>query len=158
MYRLLTIIAIFITLPSCSTMFPYEDEFACKRKNNMGKCVSSMQAYDEIVNGDSGRYPYAKPASEQDDEVEVKTDMSAPDSGYLQYLQANYEQQKRLLDSPITPMIMTPTVLEILVMSYKSSNNRQLNGSRYIHVIVEDAKFIMGDYLEPKLMPIDTLF
>lgn len=160
MLRTLTT-SILILLSGCSSFFPYENEFACPRKDHMGKCVSSMKAYEEITTGKSSG-PYAKPASQSDDDesdqVRNDRDRSNTDAGYENYVQSNYEQQRLLLDRPITPLLKTPEVMEILVMAYKSENGKQLNGNRTIHIIVQDSKFIMGDYLKKKTMPIETLF
>lgn len=157
-----------ITLSGCSWMFPYENEFGCPRKDFMGKCVNSMQAYEEITTGNS-KAPYAQPASLRDDDTDSARDDSESDekneeatphaqSGYMNYVQSNYEQQRKLLEKPVTPLLKSPTVLEILVMSRRSEDGNSLYGNRYMHVIVEDAEFIFGDYMKKKTIPVEDLF
>ena len=58
-----------LMLGGCSLM-PYENEFACRMKNNMGKCISVADAYEEAVTGES-KGPYLVPASEQDEEAQA---------------------------------------------------------------------------------------
>ena len=42
-----------IGLSGCSSLIPYEEEFACKRPDNMGKCINTEQAYEEARSGNS---------------------------------------------------------------------------------------------------------
>ena len=160
--RNVTLSMALVLCAGCSAFFPYENEFACPRKDHMGKCVSSMEAYREITTGKSSA-PYAVPASERGSSAPSHDDQKKrstvdPDAGYLGYVQSNYEQQRQLLDRPVTPLLKSPEVLEILVTSYMSDDGKQLNGGRVIHKIVQDSTFIMGDYLKKKTMPIESLF
>lgn len=154
-----------IMLSGCSWMFPYENEFGCPRKDFMGKCVNSMQAYEEITTGNK-KAPYAQPASLRDDDADDSRDSDEKvegrsphsQSGYINYVQQNYEQQRKLLEKPVTPLLKSPTVLEILVMSRRSEDGNSLYGNRYMHVIVENAEFIFGDYMKKKSIPVEDLF
>ncbi|NPV76224.1 MAG: TraV family lipoprotein [Anaerolineae bacterium] len=149
----------------CSFMFPYENEFACPRKNHMGKCVSSMAAYEEATTGVS-QGPWAKAASERDkesseDETEKNSETPpgpGPIDGYSAYVSENYRQQAKLLEQPVTPILKTPDVLEILILSHPSEDSRTLWGNRYVHIIVEESSFVMGDYLKKKMIPVEDLF
>lgn len=164
--KLCKVIFVFLIVltSGCSFMFPYENEFACPRKNHMGKCVSSMDAYEEATTGVS-KGPWAKSASEKDDDdlpanqaSALRPDLSGANDGYMSYVRENYRQQAKLLEKPVTPLIKTPDVLEVLILSHPSADSRTLWGNRYVHIIVEDASFIMGDYLKKKMIPVEDLF
>lgn len=58
--------ALTAALSGCS-IFPYEEEFACKMKDNLGKCQSMQASYDEAITGVETAPPMKK-ASEQEDE------------------------------------------------------------------------------------------
>ena len=159
--NLILIPAICLFCTGCSFMFPYEKEFACKRGTNMGKCISSMQAYHEATSGEQ-HHEYAQPASKQKKKSKKKDDVISaelsPTSGYDQYKEAEYKQLTQILDKPITPILKKPEVLEILVLPYRTNNGTQLNGSRYIHIITEDSTFILGDVMKDKVNKVEGLF
>lgn len=153
-------------LAGCAFMFPYEDEFACKRPDNLGKCVSSMEAYEAIKNEDDS-HPYLVPASKQDEQendqknteqqqAQLRIDESR--AGYERYLDANYREMAQLIDEPITPLVNKAEVIEILILAYTSEDGSRLKGERYVNVINNKPKFVLGDYLKKKPVAIEDLF
>lgn len=162
------IILILSLLSGCSSLIPYEDEFACKRSNNMGKCISTEEAYKELTTGDSTT-PYAKPASEQeegDDINQVQVNAASvvntngikePNSGYNQYIDANYKETADLLKSGITPILSSGDTIKIVLVPNKVTD-RMLLSERIMYVIIEEPKFLMGDYLLKKHIPATSLF
>lgn len=158
-FLILPLIAILCS--GCAFMFPYEKEFACKRGTNMGKCIDSMKAYEESTSGEQ-RHEFAQPASKQKkkSKKEEVTDSlkPAPSSGYQQYKDSEYRQISKVLDKPITPILKKPQVLQILVLPYRTHNGTQLNGNRYVHVIMEDSAFILGDVMSKKIDKVEGLF
>lgn len=146
----------------CSWLFPYEDEFACKRPDNLGKCVSPMEAYDEITTGVS-KAEYMKPASEKTksdnskSKKQLKNQPSHVKNGYDRYLDSNYSEVADLLEQPITPLVKPVVTAEMLVLPY-SDSAKVLKGERYINIIVEDPSFILGDYLKKKANSIPSIF
>tara|TARA_B110000196_G_C21150544_1_gene669356 strand:+ start:1118 stop:1636 length:519 start_codon:yes stop_codon:yes gene_type:complete len=161
------VLSVLAFLNGCSAFFPYEDEFACKRPDNLGKCISSAEAYEEIKNGDDSS-PYIRPASEvEDDDNEqpinpnkkVSSDkVNESRVGYERYIDANYKEIAELVEKPITPLVNQAEVIEMLVLSYPSDSGKRLKGERYINVINNNPKFVLGDYLKKKPIAIETLF
>lgn len=163
--KIILIISISL-LNGCSALVPYEDEFACKRPDNMGKCISTEDAYKELRTGNDVA-PYAKPASQQEDDVEVdekevsnqnKVKFSIlPDSGYDQYIDANYKETAKLLKEGVTPILSSGDTIKIVLAPNRLSE-RILISERIMYVIIEEPKFIMGNYLIKKHIPATTLF
>jgi conjugal transfer pilus assembly protein TraV len=166
----ITLLLSALSLQACS-LFPYEDKFGCNRGDNLGKCVSAIEAYEEITTGKSSA-PYMKPYSEQNHDNEeqafdsVETVKTSPSivtptsrglSGYDKYLDANYTEVASLLDSPITPIIKPVKTAELLIIPY-SNSAKVLKGERYINVILEDPSFILGDYLKKQPIQMKSLF
>lgn len=170
------VIATLAIIQGCS-IFPYEDKFGCNRPNNMGKCVSATEAYDEMTTGES-KAPYAKPYSKQTDEERAAGEGdaqntqashgSAPSSAtslpkrvngaqYDAYLDANYKEVAELVDAPVTPMVKPVKTAELLFLPY-SDQSRVLKGERIVTVILEEPKFVLGDYLKKKQIIMATPF
>ncbi len=154
-----------ISLTGCTSLIPYEDEFACKRPDNMGKCISTEAAYKELTTGEEIA-PYAKPASEQDDDDNIngQQEMSGTDtpvkqsnSGYNQYIDANYKETAKLLKNGITPVLSSGDTIKIVLVPNRVTE-RMLLSERTMYVIIEEPEFIMGDYLIKKHLPASTLF
>jgi conjugal transfer pilus assembly protein TraV len=162
----ITLLLSALSLQACS-LFPYEDKFGCNRGDNLGKCVSAQEAYEEMTTGESSA-PYMKPYSEQNNDEKDKPG-SSPDavntspttsnglSGYDQYLDANYNEVANLLDKPVTPIIKPVKTAELLVLPY-SNTEKVLKGERYINVILEEPSFILGDYLKKQPVQMKSLF
>lgn len=164
-YQLPAMACLFLlTLSGCSSLIPYEEEFACKRPNNMGKCIDTEQAYEEARTGRSTT-PYAVPASMQDDDndgnAEVRPTLNlhiaSPNHGYNQYLDANYRETAKLLKSGITPVLSNGDTIKIVLVPNRVTD-KMLLSERIMYVIIEEPEFIMGDYLIEKKAPISTLF
>lgn len=160
------VISLCLAIQGCAFMFPYEDEFACQRPDNLGKCVSSTQAYEQIKNEDDSA-PYLKPASEQNSEdienqaqyeLQRQYQVSESRAGYERYLDSQYLAQAQLIEQPIKPLVNQTEVIEILVLAYPAEQGTRLMGERYINVINNAPKFIFGDYLKPKPVAIENLF
>lgn len=145
----------------CAFMFPYEKEFACKRGTNMGKCIDSMKAYEESTSGEQ-RHEFAQPASKQKNKSNKERSSESlkpsPNSGFQQYKDSEYRQISKVLDKPITPILKKPQVLQILVLPYQTQNGTQLNGNRFVHVIMEDSAFVLGDVMTKKIDKVEGLF
>ncbi|NQY62906.1 MAG: TraV family lipoprotein [Alteromonadaceae bacterium] len=162
-----------LILSGCSALFPYDDEFVCKRPDNLGKCISSSEAYEEIINGDDTS-PYLSPVSEVEEQqsstkqknsdIKAKTyavntnAVNSSRGGYERYLDANYKEIAELVERPITPLVNKAEVIEMLVLSYPTNNGKRLKGERYINVINNNPKFVLGKYLKKKPIAIESLF
>lgn len=149
-------------LSGCTALIPYEDEFSCKRPNNMGKCISTEDAYKELTTGENIA-PYAKPASEKDDDDINENKQNTininnePNSGYKQYLDANYKETANLLKGGITPILSSGDTIKIVLVPNRVTE-RMLLSERTMYIIIKEPEFIMGDYLLKKHIPTTSLF
>jgi conjugal transfer pilus assembly protein TraV len=51
-----------------------------------------------------------------------------------------------LLAQPTTPVVAPPSVMRVLMLPYKGDEN-ELFMLRYVYIIVDGPKWVMGDYL-----------
>lgn len=149
-------------LGGCSLFFPYESDFSCNKKDNYGKCMSMQDSYDEAVTGVETQ-PHMKPASEQDDDEKdmKKAEMkpAAPSAGYGDYVDNMYLSMSRQLRQPISPRVTQPKVIRALVLAYpKDGDNAVLLDARYVHLIVDQPRFVMGQYRDNKKIPVEGVF
>mgnify|MGYP000648663231 CR=1 FL=1 len=158
------LVLITILLTGCSIV-PYEEEFACKRKNNLGKCISALEAYEEAVTGVE-KAPYMVPASEQDDEDNKEDETKRKvnhlmvnnnkPSEYTSYLNGYYSELKELVDDPKTPMVRQARKVRTLVLPYNPSE-KVIYMDRYIYSILDEPLFVMGKYLIKESVPVEQL-
>ena len=116
-----------------------------------------MEAYERASTG-VNKYKRKSPDPELEAGAGEEPVVAAHDTGYRNYVDANYEQVARLLTSPTTPMVTMPEIMEILILNRQADNNKTIYGGRWVHVIVEDSKFVIGDYLKPKRVPLNSYF
>jgi len=136
--NLYAIVCIFL-LSGCSILNPYKGSFECPDYNN-GKCTSVKNAYEE----DIGRKQAGMvPDKSKGDSKVTSVD---PRGSETEYQKEVYGKLSRLLKSPKTPMVAPPKVMRVLLMPYKGDNS-ELYMSRYAYFMVDDPKWIMGDYL-----------
>lgn len=142
-------------------MFPYEDDFSCRKRDNYGKCISVEKAYEEAVTKVSQGEPM-EPASEQDDdddyrggssrsskpEVAVSLPQANPSNiAKRQYKDALYKELSHMIEDPRTPMIKPPKTMRVLILPHSSSSETNVYMPRYIYTIIEPSRWVVGDYL-----------
>ena len=152
------ITALYVVCSGCAWMFPYDQEFNCPRGENSGECVNSMEAYERASTGVSKHRKRSETVAKEEAQVQEEPVFAPHDTGYRNYVDANYDQVAKLLTSPTTPMVTMPEIMEILILNRQSENSKTIYGGRWVHVIVEDSKFVIGDYLKPKRVPLNSYF
>ncbi|MEO8755268.1 MAG: TraV family lipoprotein, partial [Casimicrobiaceae bacterium] len=70
----------------------------------------------------------------------------APADGDERLREARYRELAGLIENPVTPLVQPPKVLRTLIVSYSAGD--ALYMPRYVYYIAEDAKFVLGDYLQ----------
>ncbi|WP_339145176.1 type IV conjugative transfer system lipoprotein TraV [Pseudoalteromonas galatheae] len=150
------------SLSACS-LAPYEEDFACRKKDQLGKCISMQQAYEEAVTGEE-IYPPMKPASEQDSEninnslpLENGKSNSHGNLAYDRYVNSYYNEISSLVDKPVTPMVKQAKTVRTLILPYSNSSDNSLYMERYIYSIVEENQFVLGQYLMKMPQPVEPL-
>ncbi len=53
---------------------------------------------------------------------------------------------QRLLDDPVTPVVVPPTAMRVLFLPYPGDDH-ELYMPRYVFMFVDEPKWLLGDYL-----------
>ncbi|MBQ4839840.1 type IV conjugative transfer system lipoprotein TraV [Pseudoalteromonas luteoviolacea] len=151
-YKVL-IVVLCIAMGGCS-LVPYEEDFACRKKDGLGKCISMHEAYDEAVAGVE-RHPPMVPASEQEDDTAQDKVITAPpiskSGSYDQYIESYYKEIGAIVARPVTPMVKQAKTIRTLVLPYSgTSHDNTLWMERYAYSIIDEPAFVMGQYLTKK--------
>ncbi len=139
----------------CSPILnPYSSDFTCPKTEN-GKCVDMEAAHEESLakTGKKYRETGRPPCNGKDCESKNKTDkekdrinkdnLPTPDIAYQDEL---HKKLAGLLAQPTTPVVAPPSVMRVLMLPYKGDEN-ELFMLRYVYIIVDGPKWVMGDYL-----------
>lgn len=155
MKKLLIIAFATSSLLSGCSVIPYEDEYACKKPDALGKCQNMGDSYQEAITGIETA-PTLKPASKQDDDdnqhqisaQHIQQVNSMTNNSYDRYIDSYYEQLQRLVVDPKNPIIRQPTQVRMLVLPYTSKDQGVMYMSRHIYWVHQRPQFIMGDYMK----------
>lgn len=132
--RVITILLAGYFLSGCALLVPYDSKFACEKTDDYGRCINVNEAYDDaLAPSQSTDNPNAK----DDDVVAARA----------AYKAAEYREMANLINDPVTPIIQPPKLLRTLVVAYPGENQRTLYSPRWLFYVVEDATFVLGDYL-----------
>lgn len=182
MRKVLFAIAAGSMLSGCS-LIPYENEFSCQLEDNYGKCIDVSSAYQEAVTGIE-KHPHMVKASEREDSpvrgsgIQTKEErlngsanrpMSSraqhsthvvpaidPNEHYRGYRESVYKKLQGLVEQPRAPMIKEPRAVRTMILPYSSQlEKNRLYMPRFVYSIVEEPRFVMGEYLykRPELAP-----
>ena len=149
-------------LPGCQVLVPYDDEFACAKSHDYGKCMDVQSAYED-ARANVGSAPTATPAAAKSKSGarsapaksapgtaemrgELVREAFAPVDGDERLREARYRELAGLIESPVTPLVQPPKVLRTLIVSYSTGD--ALYMPRYVYYIAEDGKFVLGEYLQ----------
>lgn len=158
----LTIAVLFMT--GCSIINPYHENFACETDDTNGHCVDTSTAYlDSIgqialedVDGECESCSTRNKKATSQNAQGNSPRQSLSELAYgVDPEQANSEQRYRdavmrkmtgLLQQPETPMVQPAKYMRVMIAPYQDEGDI-LWMPRYTFLQVEDAKFIMGEYL-----------
>lgn len=120
-----------LLLTGCGPVLnPYNEDFKCQAKNDMGECIDTPTAYKKA------RYP----------EI-TEEGSSPPDSTQQEALNNRYRILAGLLKEEKKPLLQPPKILRVLLLPYKGEGE-ELFMSRYVYLKVEDSKWILTDLIE----------
>ena len=176
-----------LSLMGGCSLVPYENEFSCNLQDNFGKCISVEDAYEEAVTGvekyphmtrasEQARkaraerkqkisgaqqvkeQPIGTPAYQAENETSQLGVAESAESAYSGYRDQVYNQLGTMIESPRTPMIKPPRSVRTMILPYSSELKRnRLYMPRYVYSIVEEPRFVMGQYLYKKPELTDSL-
>lgn len=163
MYKKIFSLMIFSFVLSGCSLLPYENSSSCNMKKQYGKCIDVEGAYKESVTGEESDAPKLYKLSEGQDEDEAesvgnseKTKINNSESFYRSYQDERYKLLGSMIKEPKTPMLSPPKTVRTLIISYSPDyDKRRLYMPRYVFSIVEDSKFILGQYESTKSGSID---
>ena len=148
------VMSLFLT--SCSTLIPYEEDFVCRNRDNLGKCLDVEKAYGEAAE-DIHHYPHfdekAKGKTAPDTGAYPGNSTDHPDSvttAFHTYKEREYNELASLIDKPVTPVVKPPRVIRTLIFPYvgkQSDTNGYLYMPRYVYSILEEKRWVLGNYL-----------
>jgi conjugal transfer pilus assembly protein TraV len=150
-------------LAGCKVLVPYDNQFACAKSHDYGKCMDVQSAYEEarshqgIPTGPeepgtpfktTGPRTPNKPAPARPAELrgELAREAYQPEDAAARLRDARYRELAGLIENPVTPLVRAPKVLRTLIVSYSAGGTLYM--PRYVYYFGEDAQFVLGDYLE----------
>lgn len=135
MRRIATILLLVIT--AAVGCMPYSSDFACPKSED-GTCASLPNAYENSLIGYTPKMDKNK--------EKITKDKDPGDTSYLMYRDALHTKLSGLLKEPVTPVLNPPTVMRVLLLPYVGDEN-ELYTLRYAYLVVNDFKWVVGDYL-----------
>ena len=130
---------------------PYASEFQCP-VTDKGECIKLKDAYEKSLRQST---PVAEINIYNAGETNSQTQNNAGETksqtqnSETQYQNALFERLKGLLNEPEIPFLVTPRVVRILFLPYKSDGN-VLMMSRYAYFILDEPQWVLGNYLNQK--------
>ena len=108
----------------CGIFNPYQSEFKCP-DTYKGKCVSTIDAYNESIEDSSNVSP------------------ELPGDPEYNYRIGLYNKLASLIHKPATPVALPPKVMRTLILSYTGSDN-ELYSYRYVYFFATEPKWIFS--------------
>jgi conjugal transfer pilus assembly protein TraV len=150
-----------IQLTACSMMSPYEENFGCRNKDKMGKCISPAQAYQEALSGQE-LYPHMQQdGGDEEAKKPVASVAGTAATGTVSsYQELEYRQLHALIGKSKLPLVSAPKVLRTLILSYRVGEDKssKLYMPRFIYSFLDQGKFNLGGtkqiYQETLAMPL----
>lgn len=114
---------------------PYSSDFQCPLTDK-GECIKLADAYEKSLKQD----PSLK-------EINIYKEGEKPvQSQETRYQGEVFKKLTSLLTEPETPIIMTPKVVRVLFLPYKSDNN-VLMMPRFAYFFLDEPQWTLGNYL-----------
>jgi conjugal transfer pilus assembly protein TraV len=136
----------------CSSILnPYSSDFSCPKAEN-GKCIDIETAHEESLaktNRKNSETPKQAGEGKDCNRTGKTTKTGSDDDPIVPGIAYQDELHKKLaglLAQPITPVIAPPTVMRVLMLPYQGDEN-ELYMQRYVYIMVDGPKWVMGDYL-----------
>ncbi len=124
MQKIIFILCILFVLSGCGIFNPYKSNFQCP-DTYKGKCVSTIKAYKESVEGS------------------LLPEASGTGGLEYNYRTGLYNKLASLIEKPETPMVLPPKVMRTLILSYTGSGN-ELYGFRYVYFFATEPEWIIS--------------
>ena len=124
-------------LTGCAgAMNPYSSSFSCPNFKN-GRCVSVETAYKDSTDGKYQDLWKESGAGKSKKEKIEPTDADL-------YQSALYGRLNGLLKSPVSPMVVPPQVMRVLILPYAGRDN-ELYMQRYVYLFLSGPRWLLND-------------
>lgn len=138
-----------IFLSGCGALMPYKTEFQCKSPDK-GKCATVKAAYDESKRNIAPGAAVEKNAAVNKDgkkdkgTEKPKEKMPDADPGEV-YKNSLQKELSSLLEAPVTPVLIPPKVIRVLIFPYP--DRKFLYMPRYVYMMTDEPEWVIGNYL-----------
>ena len=147
-FFLATLAVLLFLTTGCAKVFnPYNSEFQCPSADE-GQCMSIPDAYETSISGEnpppqSCKEKLKRPLSSVPEKTLPAASSSKADSLRYNYLSRKYEKITALIGNPVTPVVVPPDVVRVLLLSYTGEDN-DLFGYRYIYFFASKPKWLLS--------------
>jgi len=146
-----------LIMSGCAMLNPYESSFSCP-ETSKGKCVSVQNAYSESATS-SGKIAEASAEAKNEDrgiesatgggcsDGETVASLHSPsrENGYYnRYRTALFDKFSGLLKDPVTPVVVPPKTMRVLLLPYTGQDN-EFYMLRYVYFFVDEPRWLLGD-------------
>lgn len=147
----LILVGALISLSACASVFSaYDTEFSCKNDDH-GGCTHPLEAYEQARSEVEPSFDQAG-NHEKDEAHHHETDeATTDDTPYETYQDAVYGELTALLKEPETPVLRPAKTIRTLILpAIEPDKQQQLFMPRYVFSVLENPKFVLGNYLVSK--------
>ena len=137
MRKLIFYLVLAAALSGCAgAMNPYSSSFSCPNFKN-GRCESVEDAYKSSTDGKYQDLWKESGAGKSKKEKIEPTDADL-------YQSTLYGRLNGLLKSPVSPMVVPPQVMRVLILPYTGRDN-ELYMERYVYLFLSGPKWLLND-------------
>lgn len=140
-----------VFLSGCGTLMPYNTEFQCSSPDK-GKCATVKAAYDESKKNRVNGVAVGKNSAEDKElKKDIGTENPQKKENTLEtevgevYKSSLQKELSNLLESPVTPVIIPPKVIRVLIFPYP--DKKFLYMPRYVYMMTDEPEWVIGNYL-----------
>ena len=149
LFFLVVLASLLFLTTGCAKIFnPYHSEFQCPSADE-GKCMSIPDAYETSISGESPSNKSCNGKLKRSQSSDAEKTLSETDSLKYNYLTKKYEKVTALIGNPVTPVVVPPDVVRVLLLSYTGEDN-DLFGYRYIYFFASKPKWLLSSGMEVK--------
>ena len=129
---------------------PYAGQFKCGKDTPFGSCGSTPEVYAEIMEGNKPGVSVPEvmldscPDCVKDKKRSIPVASQTLESAYQEEL---LRKAAGLLKQPVTPLVIPPSVICIWFPPMLGESSKVINMEQNVCMFLDDAKFVMGDYL-----------
>ena len=139
-----------VFLSGCGTLMPYNTEFQCSSPDK-GKCATVKAAYDESKKNSVSVAVGKSSAEDKDPKKDIGSEKpmekeNTPEAEVGEVYKNNLQKElSGLLESPVTPVIIPPKVIRVLIFPYP--DKKFLYMPRYVYMMADEPEWVIGNYL-----------